>query len=139
MNCQEPKRKIAGPSSPLPQSPSNSSTLSPEHLYMLDTSSDRMLEIDLATIPTGPSDGPAWAQHNFSYLDLPVEPVTLSERRSSASETKDIADNVASVLDGLLSKDISSPDVPHKMQPVISDEIDASQCSSTESELAKLY
>lgn len=139
MNHQEPMRKIAGPSSSLSQSPNNSSTVSLEHLYMLDTSSDRMLEIDLATIPTGPSDGPAWAQHNFSYLDLPIEPVTPSEHQSSASEAKDTADKIASALDDLLSKDVLSLDSTQKIRPVISDEIDAGRCSSTESELARLY
>lgn len=139
MSYQEPARKVSGPPSSLPSIPSDDSTTSLELLYMLDTSFDRELEIDLATIPTGPSDGPAWAQHNFSYLDLPIELTPSSKGCIPASETKDIADKVFSVLDNLLDKNASLTGTARTEQPEVFDKDDADQCSSTGSEIAKLY
>lgn len=139
MSHQEPARKIGGQPSSLSSNTSDDSAALLELLYMIDTSSDRELEVNLATIPTGPSDGPTWAQHNFSYLDLPIEPIVKSNDRHAASKTGDAVDEVASVFEDLQNKDTSLTSTVHIKQSEKSNKDVTDQFSSTESELAKLY
>lgn len=110
-------------------------------LYMLDTSSDRALEIDPNDIPIGPDDGPTWAQHDFSDIvalqqKQPVQP--------NPSESAARAEEVAAALNDLIHTDI--PRAPPKdraerqsanVKPYPDDSGDL--CSSIDSELANLY
>lgn len=139
MSHQEPPRKLAEPPSPLSPNSSDDSMISLEHLYALDTLSDQTLEIDPATIPTGPDDGPTWTQHNFSYLDLPIELVSSLGRQQQAFKTESSADEVDSALGSLLNRDAPPIDTVHAIQSQVLGEPNTDQCSSTESELTRLY